>query len=108
MRFKLFYCHWSLIVEGWASCFSRTKFHAVLCAFASWFQRPTLFRRGLKLPHLQKNTQLPTFKWERPSVLGKMFTKNATRRHAERKDMRKEHGKHIIVPSVTGLKVGQL
>ena len=87
---------------------SRTMVDPLYLAFASWFQRPPFFRHGLKLPRLQRNTQLPTFKWERPSVLGKMFTKNATRRHAERKDMRKEHGKHTIVPSVTGLKVGQL
>ena len=41
-------------------------------------------------------------------MLGKMFTKKATRKHAERKDKRKHHVKHAIMPSVTGLKVGQL
>lgn len=63
------------------------------------------FGRGLTLPSLRRNNQLPTFKWERPSVLGKMFTKKATRKHAERKDKRKHHVKHAIMPSVTGLKV---
>ena len=62
----------------------------------------------MTLPSLRRNNQLPTFKWERPSVLGKMFTKKATRKHAERKDKRKHHVKHAIMPSVTGLKVGKL